>query len=72
MSFYQFMLKFKDSSEREMLSRLATIMHRDIQFPKQAEEFDQVSSYLESNSEYSTYLSTFDQAWQLYQVDTSY
>lgn len=66
MSFYQFILKFKDSQEKVKLAQLAERVHQDIAFPKHEDDFETISHYLETSSTYSLYLSTFDQAWDLY------
>ena len=38
----------------------------DQQFPKQAEDFDELSRYLEENASYLHSMSVFDEAWTRY------
>lgn len=66
-TFYQSMMKYTDYEANDPMSRLANTMHKDIAFPKQAREFDEISKYMEENSNYSKLLSVFDDAWTNYQ-----
>jgi len=38
----------------------------DSSFPKQSQDFDEISHYLEENAEYLPGMTIFDDAWQLY------
>lgn len=69
MTFYQFIVKFYDPSALDPMSRLANRVHDDLVFPKQAESFEEISSYLELNPDYGNLLTIFDDAWHKYQSE---
>lgn len=68
-TFYEYMMRFADSGGREPLTRLANTMRGDIAFPKQSDDFNELSSHLESHSNYSKLLVVFDDAWSQYQSE---
>lgn len=59
-------MKFKDYDANDPMSRLANVIHRDISFPKQSTSFEELTNYMEENSDYSKLLSIFDDAWSQY------
>ncbi|MEH6978084.1 YozE family protein, partial [Bacillus pseudomycoides] len=46
-SFYHYMMKHRASLIRNEISDLAEAMYDDLSFPKQSEDYDEISSYLE-------------------------
>lgn len=66
-SFYEFILRYKDEEANDPMSRLANQISQDRAFPKQSQDFDQLSTYMEHSSDYSRMLTLFDDAWQKYQ-----
>lgn len=67
MTFYIFIKRFVDEGADDPRSRLANTIVKDTAFPKQSDDFEEISDYLEKSSLYSKLLSHFDQAWQDYQ-----
>lgn len=59
------MMKHRASLAKNKLCDLAEIMYEDHSFPKQSEDYDEISSYLELNGSLDS-MSIFDQAWELY------
>ena len=51
------------------MSRLANTITDDIAFPKQSEDFNEVSDYLEKSSLYGKMLTIFDDAWRQYEYE---
>lgn len=66
-SFYEFILRYKDEEANDPMSRLANQISQDRTFPKQSQDFDQLSTYMEQNSDYSRMLTLFDDALQTFQ-----
>ena len=42
-------------------------MHEDIDFPKQSQDFHEISDYIEGSLAYTRLVAIFDQAWLNYQ-----
>ncbi|MGY4104251.1 YozE family protein [Ignavigranum ruoffiae] len=68
-SFYQYIQRFYDPTANDPQSRLANAIHEDQAFPKQADDFDQISTYLEHTPTYSRLMLAFDEAWLNYQAE---
>lgn len=68
-TFYEYMMRFHDPEGRDPMTRLANVMHKDIAFPKHSDDFDKISSYLESSPDYGRLLVVFDDAWSNYQFE---
>lgn len=66
MTFYNFLMKYRAPVERDDVTRLANLAFGDSLFPKQAKEFEQVSSYLETEAPFYFNLTLFDEIWQTY------
>ncbi|MEH6891494.1 YozE family protein [Bacillus sp. JJ864] len=64
-SFYHYMMKHRAALLKDELCDLAEIMYEDHSFPKQSEDYDEISSYLEFNGSLDS-MSIFDRAWELY------
>ncbi|PEY87681.1 hypothetical protein CN351_00540 [Bacillus thuringiensis] len=46
-TFYHYMMKHRAALFRNEISDLAEAMYDDLSFPKQSEDYDEISSYLE-------------------------
>ncbi|MBO1580007.1 MULTISPECIES: YozE family protein [Bacillus] len=64
-SFYHYMMKHRASLIKNEVSDLAEAMYDDLSFPKQSEDYDEISSYLELSGLLDS-MSIFDEAWELY------
>ncbi|UOY92941.1 YozE family protein [Ectobacillus sp. JY-23] len=64
-SFYHYMMKYRDTFQRDDLSDLAQIMYEDHSFPKQSNDYEEISSYLELSGLLPN-MSVFDSAWEYY------
>ncbi|SDY80980.1 YozE family protein [Bacillus sp. 166amftsu] len=64
-SFYHYMMKHRASLIKNEISDFAEAMYDDISFPKQSEDYDEISSYLELSGLLDS-MSIFDEAWELY------
>ncbi|MDM5154846.1 YozE family protein [Bacillus sp. DX1.1] len=64
-SFYHYMMKHRASLKQNEISDLAEAMYEDLSFPKQTEDYDAISSYLELSGLLAS-MSIFDKAWELY------
>ncbi|CAM4229394.1 YozE family protein [Bacillus manliponensis] len=67
-SFYHYMMKHRAALVSNEISQLAEAMYDDLSFPKQSEEYEEISSYLELSGMLES-MSTFDEAWDLYLQD---
>ncbi|MBS4176655.1 YozE family protein [Lederbergia citrea] len=65
-SFYHFLMKYRQPTLKDELSRFANGAYADHSFPKDSEDYHEISSYLELNGEYLPTVALFDQAWELY------
>ncbi len=59
-------MTLKDVKVPTDTSRLAEAASRDLQFPKQSEEYHEISDYLELNTNYLENLALFDHLWEIY------
>ncbi len=59
------MMKHRASLINNEVSNLAEAMYDDLSFPKQSEDYDEISSYLELSGLLDS-MSIFDEAWGLY------
>ncbi len=67
-SFYHFLMKYRHPAPKDAISRFANQAYEDHSFPKTAEDYHEISSYLELNGHYLASMTIFDEAWQLYQL----
>jgi uncharacterized protein YozE (UPF0346 family) len=65
-SFYHFLMKYRHPSPTDAISKFANNAYLDHSFPKQADDYHELSSYLELNGHYLESMAIFDEAWQLY------
>ncbi len=66
-SFYHYFMKFRGALKRNTYSELAEEMYRDPAFPKQSEDYHEISSYIEMKQYSLDAVSIFDQAWDDYE-----
>lgn len=64
-SFYHYLMTLK-SPRRDTESEFANNVSKDIQFPKQSEDYHELSSYLEMNTDYLENMHDFDELWEKY------
>jgi uncharacterized protein YozE (UPF0346 family) len=57
----------RDPKKKENITLFANAAEKDGSFPKQSEDYDEISAYLEFNGQYLPSMQVFDEAWQLYQ-----
>ena len=63
------MMKHRAALFRNEISDLAEAMYDDLSFPKQSEDYDEISSYLELSGMLES-MSIFDEAWDhTYKID---
>lgn len=67
-SFYHYVLSFRGGDWSDQKSRFSEAMFLDPAFPKQAEEFDELSTYIEMQADEFMTTSAFDELWDLYAI----
>ncbi|MFZ7944322.1 MULTISPECIES: YozE family protein [Bacillaceae] len=65
-SFYHFLMKYRHPAPKDAISSFANHAYLDHGFPKTAEDYHELSSYLELNGQYLDSMTIFDEAWQQY------
>lgn len=65
-SFYHFLMKFRHPKPKNVISQFANDAYLDHSFPKNSEEYEEISNYLELNGHYLPSMVVFDEAWELY------
>lgn len=68
MSFYQYLMTERDPYKKDDITLFANEAFNDRTFPKQSEDYDEVSRHLELNVDYLPSLTIFDEAWEIYQA----
>lgn len=66
-SFYQFALTYRGGGKNDVFARFAEAMFLDHTFPKQSEDFDELSRYIEEAADADMTAITFDDFWVLYE-----
>jgi uncharacterized protein YozE (UPF0346 family) len=66
MSFYTFLMKYRADKEVDDITALANLVYGDTTFPKHSTDFNEISSYLETQANFAFNLSRFDEIWGLY------
>lgn len=67
-SFYQYLMTERDPYKKDNITLFANEAFNDRTFPKQSEDYDEVSRHLEMNTDYLPSLTIFDEAWEIYQA----
>lgn len=65
-SFYHYLMTERDPHKQDDITLFANAAFNDRIFPKQSEDYDEVSRHLEMNTDYLPSMMTFDEAWQRY------
>lgn len=65
-SFFHYLMKFREEPPRDELAAFANHAFKDHSFPKVADQYDEISRYLEMNGSYLPSMSVFDEAWERY------
>lgn len=66
MSFYHYLMTERDPYKNDEITLFANNVFKDRIFPKSSEDYDEVSSHLELNTDYLPSMTIFDEAWQRY------
>ncbi|APS42060.1 MULTISPECIES: YozE family protein [Weissella] len=66
--FFQWLMTQRNPTTADEVENFANAAFYDTQFPKQSDNFDLISRYLEENATYLHSMSIFDQAWSMYQA----
>lgn len=66
-SFYRFLMTLRDPNSEEVVIQFANNAQFDSMFPKQEQNYEKLSDYLELNAGYLHTMTTFDKAYQMYQ-----
>lgn len=69
-SFYHYMMKYRNGHGTDELSLFAVALFHDHDFPKYSGDYDEISNYLELSSSYITSMTLFDDAWELYKLNS--
>lgn len=69
MTFYEYLMKFRSPVENDDVTRLANLVFQDRSFPKQSQDYQEVSNYLETSSNFYFKLTIFDEIWRDYSKD---
>ena len=62
-SFYHYLMTLKGPA-KDSETDFANEAAKDIQFPKQTEDYHELSSYLEMNADYLSNMDIFDELWK--------
>lgn len=65
-SFYRFLMTQKDPDSINAVAQFANNAQNDSQFPKQEQDYEKLSEYLELNAPYLPSMTIFDEAYQMY------
>ncbi|WP_273724715.1 YozE family protein [Leuconostoc mesenteroides] len=68
-SFYNWLMTNRNSMAASEVQQFANNAFLDPSFPKQSSDFDELSKYLEENTTYLMSMTTFDEAWSLYNAE---
>lgn len=66
--FYSWLMTEQNPTALTDVQQFANGAFYDLQFPKQSQDFDELSNYLEVNAPYLHSMTTFDEAWEMYQA----
>lgn len=65
-SFYDFLMTLRNPDGNDEISQFANSAFYDFSFPKQAEDYNTISNYLELNGNYLQNMDVFDEVYRLY------
>ncbi|MEG0288007.1 MAG: YozE family protein [Carnobacterium sp.] len=64
--FYHYLMTIRDPHKKDAITLFANAVYLDDGFPKQSEDYQEISHYLELNGDYLAEMTTFDLAWERY------
>ncbi|WP_225047275.1 YozE family protein [Lacticaseibacillus kribbianus] len=67
-SFYQFLMTLRNPNDHGEIANFAQNAFLDQAFPKQEDDFEALSNYLELNGNYLPSMSVFDDTYAMYQA----
>lgn len=62
-SFYHYVKTLRDPYKKDSVTLFANAVDRDGSFPKQSEDYDELSRYLEVEADYVDSMSVFDEVF---------
>lgn len=65
-SFYHYVKTLRDPYKKDDITLFANAVDEDGSFPKQSEEYGEISDYLELNADYIRSMTVFDHLFQEY------
>ena len=65
-SFYHYLMTERDPHKKDTITLFANDAYLDVGFPKQSDDYQKISHYLELNGDYLPEMSIFDEAWERY------
>jgi len=68
-SFYHYVMKYREPVIQTEEGILANAMYDDLDFPKMAEDYHEISDYIELTEIYIDKISIFDQLWEEYKIN---
>jgi uncharacterized protein YozE (UPF0346 family) len=71
-SFYRYLMTQRDPDSTDEVSQFANNAQHDLEFPKQEQDYERLSNYLELNASYLPSMEIFDRAYQMYQEKMNY
>ena len=71
-SFYQYLMTQRDPDSTDEVAQFANNAQHDQTFPKQEQDYEKLSDYLELNASYLPSMSIFDRAYEMYQEKMNY
>lgn len=67
--FYHYLMKYRETPPRDEIAAFANAAFHDHSFPKSADSYDELSRYLEMETDYLPTVRVFDEAWEKYQQE---
>jgi uncharacterized protein YozE (UPF0346 family) len=71
-SFYRYLMTQLNDNSNSEIAQFANNAQNDQTFPKQEQDYEKLSNYLELNAGYLSSMSIFDDAYQMYCNKMSY
>lgn len=71
-SFYRYLMTQRDADSNDEVAQFANNAQNDQTFPKQEQDYEKLSDYLELNASYLPSMSIFDKAYQMYREKMTY
>ncbi|MFT8329134.1 MAG: YozE family protein [Oenococcus oeni] len=62
--FYEWLMTQRKPENADEVQEFANAAFFDSEFPKQSQNFDEISKYLEENAPYLMSMKVFDEAWR--------